>query len=305
MMNNGWSWYVIAIVVLNLIGCTWLLWWTSRRRPGEAPPEQTGHVWDGNLTEFNKPLPKWWINLFYITIVFSLGYLAWYPGLGNFAGSSGWSSGGEHDADKAARDTRLAATYQPFEARPVQALMQDAKALQLGKSVFANHCAACHGSTAQGAQGYPNLTDASWQWGGEPDTVLATVLHGRQAAMPSWSATLTAMGGPGAVEDVAAYVLSMSGRTPNTAPAGQVQKGQALYAGICAACHGPDGKGNAAVGAPDLTDEVWLYGNDAAAIQTAIVQGRNGVMPAHLPLIGETRTRLAVAYVLSLSKAAP
>ncbi|MFM1886219.1 MAG: cytochrome-c oxidase, cbb3-type subunit [Pseudomonadota bacterium] len=301
-MSMGWSWYVIAIVVLNIIACTWLLWWTSRRHPGEAPAEQTGHVWDGNLTEFNKPLPKWWINLFYLTILFAIGYLVWFPGMGNFAGTSGWSSAAQHDAEKARRDAQLAATFAPYEGKALTELVNDERALQLGRNLFVNHCVACHGSAGQGAVGYPNLTDASWQWGGDPDSVLATILHGRNAAMPSWSATLTAMGGPTAVDDVATYVLSLSGRAPAGTDAAQIQKGQGLFAGICAACHGPEAKGNPALGAPDLSDNVWLYGDDLETVKTAIIQGRNGVMPAHGPLIGETRVRLVAAYALSLSQ---
>ena len=170
-MTRGWSIYVIALVVLNLVACLALLWGTSRRRESDPPADQTGHLWDGDLTEYNKPLPRWWINLFYLTIIFSIGYLAWYPGLGNFTGYSGWSSAGEHDTDKAAGDKKLAATFSVYDGKPIQELARDPHALALGKSVFANQCATCHGSMAQGALGFPNLTDNIWHWGGAPEQV--------------------------------------------------------------------------------------------------------------------------------------
>jgi cytochrome c oxidase cbb3-type subunit III len=298
-MSGGWSVYVIALVVLQLVGCVVLLWRTSRRHAGDAEPEKTGHVWDGDLTEYNKPLPRWWINLFYLTILFTIGYLVWYPGLGNFAGSSGWTSRNEHAADKAAGDAKLAATFAPYDGKPLPDLAADPKALALGHNVFVSTCAVCHGSGGQGAVGYPNLSDSIWQWGGEPEQILETVLNGRQAAMPAWADTLTAMGGASAKDDVISYVLSLSGKEK---PAAEVlERGQKLFTGICAACHGPDGKGNPVLGAPNLTDQDWVYGSDRATLMTGIEKGRNGQMPAHKPLIGETRARLAAAYVWSLS----
>jgi cytochrome c oxidase cbb3-type subunit 3 len=313
-MTRGWSIYVITLVVLNLVACLALLWGTSRRRESDPPADQTGHLWDGDLTEYNKPLPRWWINLFYLTIIFSIGYLAWYPGLGNFTGYSGWSSAGEHDTDKAAGDKKLAATFSVYDGKPIQELARDPHALALGKSVFANQCATCHGSMAQGALGFPNLTDNIWHWGGEPEQVLDSVLNGRNAVMPAWSPTLIAMGGATALDDVASYVLSLSTQLRGKAQHGaeeheeqnehgkRLAQGKQLYDGICIACHGAAGKGNPLLGAPDLTDDYWLYGNNHEAIYTSIGQGRNGVMPAHKALIGDTRARLAAAYVWSLSQ---
>ena len=311
-MNGAWSNYVIALVVLQLVGCVALLWHTSRRSPGDQEAQVTGHVWDGDLTEYNKPLPKWWINLFYLTILFSVGYLVWYPGFGNFAGRSGWTSQREHAADKAAGDAKLAAAFAPYDGKPLPELAADPRALALGHNVFASTCAVCHGSNAQGAVGYPNLADASWQWGGDPETVLATVLNGRQAAMPEWGTTLTAMGGATAKDDVVSYVLSLS-RTAthenedhedhagHESREAALERGKKLFTGICSACHGMEGKGNPLLGAPDLTDDVWLYGKTREVLMTGIEKGRNGQMPAHKPLIDETRARLAAAYVWSLS----
>ena len=297
-MSSGWSVYVMALVVLNLVGCVWLIWWTGRRRPGEGGANDTSHVWDGDLTEYNKPMPRWWINLFYLTIAFTIGYLVWYPGMGAFAGTSGWTSAKEHDADKAEQDKKLAEAFAPYADLSIAEIAKDERALKLGSAIFANNCATCHGSTGQGAKGYPNLTDAIWHWGGTPEKVLETVLGGRQAAMPGWEA---ALGGPKGVTEVAVYVQSLSGQKVDSTLA---NAGAAKFAGICVSCHGVEGKGNPDLGAPDLTDSYWLYGSDIATIEQSIALGRNGMMPAHEPIIGATRARLVAAYAWTLSEKA-
>lgn len=299
-MSMSWSWYVIALVVLNIVGCVWLLWWTGRRRPGDPKPTDTSHVWDGDLTEYNKPLPRWWINLFYITIVFSIGYLVWYGGLGGVKGYANWTSVKEHDAQKAAEDAKLNAAFAKFEGKSIDAIARDPHAVAIGHSIFANTCSGCHGSSAKGAIGYPNLTDDIWHWGGTPDRILETVLNGREGVMPEWGKVLTGMGGPNAVEYVASYVQSLSdpkGLENNFMAA----QGKTLYEGVCVACHGANGKGNQDMGAPDLTDDYWLYGGSKEQIVATIANGRHGIMPAHRELLGETRARLVAAYVWSLS----
>ncbi len=295
-MTTAWSWFVAIIVVINIAGCVWLLWWTGKRRPGDPAEDATSHYWDGDITEYNKPMPRWWINLFYITIVFSIGYLVWYPGFGNFEGTSGWTSAGEHDADRDEADALMSAALSRFDDRPIEELARDPEALGHGKAIFANHCATCHGSDARGARGFPNLTDTVWHWGGSPDRVLESVLHGRQAAMP---ALAPALGSEQAVTETAVYVQSLSGQRvdPSLAAAGRKR-----FAMLCVGCHGVDGTGNALLGAPDLTDSYWLYGGDFDSIRQAIVNGRNGQMPAHEPLIGPRRSRLAAAWVYSLSQ---
>ena len=301
-MSQGWSWYVIALVVLNIAGCVWLLWWTGKRSPGDPAPTQTSHVWDGDLTEYNQPMPRWWINLFYITIVFGIGYLIYYPGMGSFKGTSGWTSQAEHDADKAVQDAKIEAAMAPYAGQPLPALAANPAALKLGQSIFANNCATCHGSSARGANGYPYLADTIWHWGGEPEQVLQTVLDGRQAVMPPWGAVLTGMGGEHAQDYVIAYVRSLG----NAGAPGDYMavQGKSLYQGVCAACHGAEGKGNPALGAPDLTDDYWLYGDSNDSLNATIAKGRNGMMPAHRALLGETRSRLAAAYVWSRSQPA-
>jgi cytochrome c oxidase cbb3-type subunit III len=295
-MSSAWSWLVILLVASNILGCVWLLWYTARRRGTSAEiGDTTGHVWDG-ITEYNKPLPRWWIVLFYLTIVFSIGYLLIYPGLGNFRGTSDWTSQREHAAAKAAAEEKLAVLFAQFEGRPLEALATDAEALRLGRSVFANHCTTCHGSDARGAKGFPNLANGRWQWGGDPTNVLHTVMHGRQATMPALG---TALGSEQAITEVVVHVQGLSGRKTDARLAAA---GAKRFQMMCAACHGANGTGNAAMGAPNLTDAEWLYGGDFNSIRTSIVEGRRGKMPAHGALLGETRARLVAAWVLALSQ---
>jgi cytochrome c oxidase cbb3-type subunit 3 len=297
-MSRGWSSYVIAFTIANILGCVWLLWWTARRRPGdgtEAPT--TGHRWDEDLTEYNKPLPRWWLNLFYATVVFALAYLAIFPGLGNVSGTARWTSATEHAADVAAAEALLRPRFARFASQPLEQLARDPEALALGAAVFANNCATCHGSDARGAHGFPNLTDANWLWGGAPDTVLATILDGRRAVMPALGAVL----GPQGVTEAAVYVQSLSGARADAALA---RAGEKRFQTLCAACHGANGRGNQALGAPDLRDDVWEYGGDFAAIETSIRDGRSGQMPPHRALLGAERARVAAAWVLSRSAGA-
>ncbi|PKM03417.1 MAG: cytochrome-c oxidase, cbb3-type subunit III [Gammaproteobacteria bacterium HGW-Gammaproteobacteria-6] len=297
-MSSAWSWYVMILVVLNIGGCALLLWWTARRRGGESTSGTagtTGHVWDGDLREYTKPMPRWWIIWFYLTIVFAIAYLVWYPGFGNFAGSSGWTAAKEHDAAVALAQEKLAPLFARFDGQPIDRIATDPEGLALGKSIFANNCAACHGSDARGAKGFPNLVDDDWQWGGSPDDILATVLNGRQAAMPPMGA---ALGGDEVVTQVAVYVQSLSGQKVDP---GMAAAGKPKFELLCAACHTPAGTGNPLLGAPNLTDTIWLYGSDFNTIRDGIVNGHAGQMPAHLPLIGETRVRLAAAWVYAQS----
>ena len=299
-MSSAWSWFVIALVVLNIGGCVWLLWYTSRKRGGGLPTgETTGHVWDGDLTEYNKPLPRWWINLFYLTIVFAIGYLALFPGLGSFDGKLGWSSRAQHDAERAKADALFAEKYARYVDMPVADIAASPEAVAVGRNLFANHCAQCHGSDARGARGFPNLTDDVWLWGREEPAVLATITHGRQAVMPPMAATI---GDDAAITAVASFVQSLSGVRVDP---GLAASGRAKFETVCAACHGVDGRGNPALGAPNLTDQEWLYGADLATIREGIINGRNGQMPAFAPVLGDKRIRLVAGYVHSLSPTTP
>ncbi len=294
-MNAVLSTYIIVLTAIGIVGCVWLLRWTGKRRPGDPKPEETSHYWDGDLTEYNKPMPRWWLVMFYLTIVYGVGYLVYYPGLGSWQGSSGWTSAKEHDADAALAEKKLAEAFAGYESGSIEELAQNQKALRHGRSIFANHCATCHGSDAGGAKGFPNLTDDIWHWGGSAEAILATVVAGRQAAMPPMEAILGKTG----VTETAVYVQSLSGQAADPALSAA---GAKRFAGICAACHGADGRGIAAMGAPDLTDSYWQYGGDFESIRESIALGRQGMMPAHEPLIGHTRARLVAAWVYSLSQ---
>ena len=299
-MSGGWNGFVIALAAFNILGVAWLLWWTARRRPGDPKPEDTSHYWDGDITEYNKPMPRWWINGFYLAIAFGVGYLLWYGGLGTVPGAGKWSSKQEHAFDKAAANARLEETFSPYRDQPLEVLAKNPEALALGRSIFANTCATCHGSSAQGATGYPNLADDIWHWGGEPERVLQTVVDGREGIMPAWGQVLTGMGGEHAVDYVVAYVRALHdpALARNNFMAAQ---GKQLYDGVCVACHGVDGKGNQELGAPDLTDDYWLYGDSSESLRKTITDGRHGSMPAHGELLGPTRSRLVAAWVWSLS----
>lgn len=297
-MTSAWTWYVVALTVLNLVGCMWLLRGNTRRRPSDPKPDETGHVWDEDLTEFNKPLPRWWINLFYITIFFAVGYLIWY-GVGSLKGYGQWSSKSEWAVDTAAEDARLDDTLKLYAGKPIDELAKDAGAVSIGRAIFINSCAACHGSTGHGAIGFPDLTDDIWHWGGTANRVLETIQNGRQAVMPVWGPTLTAQGGATAVDDTIAYVQSLS--KPGQPLDSAAERGEKLFATICVACHGAQGKGNQVVGAPDLSDSYWLYGSSVASLHKTLTEGRQGVMPAWKPILGDTRTRLVGAYVWTLS----
>lgn len=293
-MSAGMSWFVIILTLANIAGCVWLLF-ALRRAPGEksTTTDTTGHVWDEDLREFNNPLPSWWLWLFVITVIFGLGYALLYPGLGNFRGVLGWSQVQQHSAEAARNEARLRQTFAPFEGQPVAALAQNADALRIGRNLFANNCATCHGSDGRGAPGFPNLTDGDWLWGGGPDAIVETISNGRTGVMMAWGEAL----GPQGVDNVVAYVLSLSGRT---APGGDVADGKTRFEQTCVACHGPDARGNPALGAPNLADQVWLYGGSVESVRATIANGRQGQMPAHADLLGEARVKLLAAYVLSL-----
>ncbi|HEY8507532.1 MAG TPA: cytochrome-c oxidase, cbb3-type subunit III [Steroidobacteraceae bacterium] len=287
---------VAAATLLNILGILWLLWWTRKDRTGKAQTETTGHVWDDDLREYNNPLPRWWLGLFLISVVFGLTYLAIYPGLGNFPGLKGWSQEEQYRQQSEQAEALLAKTFARFEAQDLATLVQDPEALRVGRNLFLNNCAACHGSDGRGAPGFPNLTDNDWLWGGTPEAIMESIRNGRTGTMMAWQPVI----GRAAVEDVLAYVMSLSGRK---LPAGDAAAGKKTFEQMCSACHGMDGKGNQQLGAPNLTDQIWLHGGSVAAVRETIANGRQGEMPAHLDRLGETRTRLIAAYVLSLGGA--
>jgi len=293
-MSEPWSWFIIVVTTAYVIALTWLLFATARKLPVDsAASKGTGHVWDGDITELNNPLPRWWFLLFVLTIVFTIVYLVVYPGYGTFAGTFGWTSAKEVQAELDETHAKLESLYAGFRNVPLAELARNPAAVKVGRNVFSNNCAACHGTDARGARGYPDLVDGESLYGGEPDTLLVSVLQGRHGLMPPMIATLPGTG----VDEVSNYVLGLSGLDHDRRLAAG---GKAKFEAICGACHGTDGKGNHALGAPNLTDDIWMHGNaDLASIRDAITYGRSSMMPPWGPIIGEDRARLAVAWLLA------
>lgn len=294
--SDFWHWYITILTVLSILACVWLLRWMTSGHKKTDQVEDTGHVWDGDLTELNNPLPRWWLGLFYITIAFGGFYLLLYPGLGSYAGILEWSSKTEYEQEVAKVEAKVGPLFARYQQTAILDLIKDEDALKVGERLYANYCATCHGSDARGARGYPNLRDNVWIWGGDPASIKTTIMQGRQAAMPAWEGPL---GGESGVDEVAQYLLSLSGRATIAELA---DKGKAKFDIFCAACHGPTGTGNPALGAPNLTDDVWLYGGSITRISQSIAKGRNGKMPAHADFLGEAKVHLLAAYVYGLSQ---
>ncbi len=291
--SGGWSLFITIVTIVSLIALFLLAWKLSARRTGSGPVETSGHVWDDDLEEYNNPLPRWWLNMFYLTIIWAVLYLIAYPGLGTYQGLLGWTQQNQYEAEIAAANAKYAPLFDKFAGMDLAQLAQDPEAQKIGGRLFSTYCTTCHGSDAGGARGFPNLRDSDWLYGGEPAMVKTSILNGRQAAMPAWGAIIGADG----VQQVTAYVEKLSGRATDDAAAG---KGQPVFQTNCTACHGPNGKGNPLMGAPNLTDDIWLYGGSTQKIAESVDKGRYGVMPAHGELLGEAKVHLLAAYVLSL-----
>ncbi|MFI0472395.1 cytochrome-c oxidase, cbb3-type subunit III [Halomonas sp. HMF6819] len=294
-----WSVWVIALTLITLVLVVWVVAANAGRdaKPDDEAPvgSTTGHEVDG-IEEFDNPMPRWWFYLFVATVVFTLGYLALYPGLGNFKGLLGWSQQAQWEEEMAAAEARFGPVFDRFNDVPIPKLARDDQAMQIAGRLFANNCAVCHGVGAQGGDGFPNLTDDDWLYGGEPKALLTTLTQGRRGVMPAWAHL-----GEEAIEELTQYVLALSNREHDAARA---QSGAQRYASFCVACHGADGTGNLALGAPNLTNDIWLYRapnqSVADAIRQSLTEGRSGVMPAQAPFIGEARVHLVAAYVYSL-----
>lgn len=295
-MSTLTSLLIVVVTLGSMAACIWLIVWTMKERPDEVPQgEEIDHVWDGDLRELNQPMPRWWLYLFYLTIIFGLVYLILYPGL--FQGTKGWTQLTQYEAEMEAAEAKIGPIFAKFRDLPIDQMAADPQALRLGRGLFANHCSTCHGSAGHGATGFPNLTDDDWLYGGTPEQIHASILNGRSGVMPPMAAAL-----PG--EELDAMVAYVQALSAGGAGAGH-EVAAAKYAALCGVCHGADGRGMQALGAPNLTDDIWLYGGSRDAIRTTLVDGRNGQMPAHEPIVGADRARLIAAYVYSLSKSDP
>jgi len=322
-MSNFWNIWVWVLTLGSLVGCFLLLRMCLKNFAGVEEGESMGHSFDG-IEELNNPLPKWWSTFFLVTIVWAFGYIALY-GLGSWTGVLGWKSSNQgilnlaeskaktleylekdsgvlvqYDREVAAADAKFGPIFEAYAARSIEDLATDEEALKVGQRLFIQNCSQCHGSDAHGTTGFPNLADKDWLYGGSPEAIKATIMNGRIASgMMAWEG---ALGGDQGVKEVAAYVISLSGRSvdPDLAKAG---KGKFA---LCAGCHGSEGQGSLALGlpmgAPNLTDNIWLYGGSKRAIEESIRNGRAGVMPPWKDILGEEKVHLISSYVYSLSQ---
>ena len=301
-MTSFWSWYVTLLSLGTIAALVWLLLATRKGQRPDSTEETVGHSYDG-IEEYDNPLPRWWFLLFVATVIFALGYLVLYPGLGNWKGilpgyEGGWTQVKEWQREVDKANEQYGPLYAKFASMPVEEVAKDPQALKMGGRLFASNCSVCHGSDAKGAYGFPNLTDSDWLWGGEPETIKTSILQGRQAVMPAWREVI----GEEGIRNVTGYVQSLSGRNTPEGISVDIEQGQKIYAANCVACHGAEGKGTQAMGAPDLTDNVWLYGSSFGQIQQTLRYGRNGRMPAQEDILGNDKVHLLAAYVYSLSQ---
>jgi cytochrome c oxidase cbb3-type subunit 3 len=303
-MTTFWSTYISVLTIGSLIGLTWLLLATRKGESKNTTDQTMGHSFDG-IEEYDNPLPKWWFWLFVGTLVFSVGYLILYPGLGNWKGilpgyENGWTGVNEWQKEMDKADARFGPIFAKYAAMPVEEVAKDPQALKMGGRLFASNCSVCHGSDAKGAFGFPNLTDKDWRWGGEAETIKASIMNGRHGVMPAWAEVIGDQG----VADVAAFVLTdLDGRSLPEGNKADVVKGKEIFAANCVACHGPEGKGTPAMGAPDLTHpQAFIYGSSFAQLQQTIRYGRQGQMPAQADIQGNDKVHLLAAYVYSLSQ---
>ncbi|HVR48936.1 MAG TPA: cytochrome-c oxidase, cbb3-type subunit III [Pseudorhodoferax sp.] len=292
--SGFWSIAIIAVTLAGIVGCVLLLWGAGKARVSPTGDNTTGHVWDGDLREMNNPLPRWWVWLFVITVVFGLLYLVLYPGLGDKPGTLNWTSVGEHQADVEKHKAATAPVYAKYAEMPVPEIARDAQAKAIGERLFMNNCAQCHGSDARGSKGFPNLADGDWLWGGEPDRIVESITQGRTGTMPPMAA---AVGTPDDVRNVAHYVLSLSNGPHDSVRAAL---GKSKFT-ACAACHGSNGKGNPLLGAPNLTDDIWLHGWGEEAIVAMVNNGKTNQMPAQEGKFSAEQIRVLAAYVWGLS----
>jgi len=294
-MSVFWSTVVTIVILLNIIGGYLLIRWVAKPNKGEAKQgEVTGHVWDDDLRELNNPMPRWWLYMFYIGIVWGLIYLLMYPGFANYPGLLGWTSDKKYNDEVSAANEVYGPVFSKYAETPLIELSENKEANLVGQRLFVNYCAQCHGSDAGGSRGYPNLTDNDWIWGGSPADIKHTIANGRNAAMAAWGSILK----PIQIEYLAEHIMSLSGRKHKATDA---QRGKELFASYCAVCHQADATGNPLLGAPNLADKVWLYGASRNKIIESITHGRTGHMPAHKEFLGEDKVHILAAYVYSLS----
>ena len=294
--NGGWGIYIAIVTGVGILWCLYLLF--SQRKTNvtyeaDGSVADTGHVWDGDLRELNNPLPRWWMWMFLLSCVFGIVYLILYPGMGVYEGTLGYTTRNAHESSVAQANQQLKPVYAKYMSMDAKQVATDPAAREMGQRLFLNHCAQCHGSDAGGSKGFPNLADADWLYGGDTKDIKQTLIAGRAGVMPAFAHLESVQ-----VSDVANYVRNLSGLSADQI---KVSRGSEVFKANCAACHGAEGKGMAAMGAPNLTDKVWLYGGSEATIIESVLKGRNGVMPAHETILTPEKIHLLTAYVWGLS----
>ena len=295
--SNFWSWFIAITTIVSVIALFILVFKCSsskKNTDSSGQVETMGHVWDETLEEYSNPLPRWWLYMFVITLVWGVGYLIFYPGLGAYAGVGEWSSKGQYEKEMQRAEETYGPIFEKYHGMDMKQLASNEDALAIGERLYASYCTQCHGSDARGARGYPNLRDDDWLYGGEPEAIYTSIVQGRMAAMPAWEGILS----DDDIFNVTSYVEQMSGREVDTTLAAL---GKEIYNTNCAVCHGQEGKGNYMFGAPNLTDDIWLYGGSQKKIMESLYKGRNGVMPAHKEFLGEAKIHILSAYIYSLS----
>lgn len=298
--SSFWSWYIAIPTIAGILAMFWLIRWLSvdhKGKPGEQV-ETMGHVWDGDLEEYNNPLPRWWLNLFYITLFFGIGYLVLFPGLGSYRGLLNWSSQGKYEQEMQAAEEKYGPIFEEYKSVPAHVLAENEDAIKVGERLFSNYCATCHGADARGVPGFPNLRDNDWLYGNKPEQIHQSIAQGRQGFMPAWKDILNEE----QIASVAEYVRHLSGLQTD---GDMITAGREVYSNSCVACHGAEGKGNQQLGAPNLVNNIWLYGSSSEQVVKSVRDGRIGKMPPHKEFLGDAKIHLLVAYILSISETSP
>lgn len=292
-MNSFWSLWVIILTTITVILILWILI-ANRKTKQRGPDQKTGHEYDG-IEEYDNPLPAWWMYMFLLSILFSIGYLIAYPGMGNFKGMLDWTQEKQYENEVKVAEEDFLAAYNAFDDKSIEGLATNEKAVRMGQRLFANNCTVCHGADARGTKGFPDLGDKDWLYGGNAERIRESITQGRRGMMPAWGPVL----GTENTHAVASYVKALS---EGQGEAAAVSQGKQVYASYCAACHGVSGEGSEMLGAPRLNDGVWLYGGSVEAITASVTNGRSGQMPAHGEVLSEERIQLISAYIYSLNR---
>lgn len=297
-MTSFWSGYIIILTSVTLVALVWLVFATRKGQQSDATDQKLSHVYDG-IEEYDNPLPRWWFMLYMGTVVFSVGYLILYPGMGNYKGLFNWTSANQWEREVEKADAKYGPIFAKYASMSIEEVAKDADAQKMGSRLFASHCSICHGSDAKGTPGFPNLTDKDWRWGGDAATIKASIMNGRTGVMPAQGDII----GEEGVKNVAAYVRNqLAGLTLPENHDFDLDKGKESFNTVCMACHGMDGTGVAMLGAPDLTSpEGWIYGRSLSQLQQTIRYGRTGTMPAQQDFLGESKVHLLAAYVYGLA----